>query len=128
MSYRLVSSSDLMTVDFSGTLTREELFAALQEMEDEERRQIRAPDRLFLLLDVLEWHITAADIQQHAERRRETRLPNSIKSAIVAQRHSHAAVARIFALYLARFWTAVATKFRFRRQHSIAFRATARTL
>jgi hypothetical protein len=99
MSYRLVSSAGLMTIEFSGTLTRDELLSAWQEMEEEEQRQTRAPDRLYLLPDVLEWHITAADIQQHAERRRETRLPNSIKSAIVAQRHSHAAVARIFALY-----------------------------
>ena len=99
MSYRLVSSSDLMTVSFSGTLTRDELLSAWEEMEQEERRQTRAPDRLYLLPDVLEWHITAADIQQHAERRRATRLQNHIKSAIVVQRNSHAAAARIFALY-----------------------------
>jgi hypothetical protein len=99
MSYHLVSSAGLMTVEFSGTLTREELLAAWQEMEEEEQRQSRAPDRLYLLPDVLEWHITAADIQQHAERRRATRLQNHIKSAIVVQRNSHAAAARIFALY-----------------------------
>ena len=99
MSYRLLSSAGLLTTEFSGALTREELLSAWQEMDEEERRQTRAPDRLYLLLDVLAWHITSADIQQHAERRRATHLPNHIKSAIVVQRNSHAAAARIFALY-----------------------------
>jgi hypothetical protein len=99
MPYRLESSSGLLTVEFSGTLTRDELFAALREMEAAEQRLSTAPDRLFLLLDVLEWHIVSEDIRRHAEQRRGIRLPNPIRSAIVVQRRSHAAVAKIFELY-----------------------------
>jgi hypothetical protein len=83
MPYRLESSSGLLTVEFSGTLTRDELFAALREMEAAEQRLSTAPDRLFLLLDVLEWHIVSEDIRRHAEQRRGIRLPNPIRSAIV---------------------------------------------
>lgn len=99
MPYRLVLSADLMTVEFSGALTQEVLFAALLEMETFEQSQGTAPNRLYLLLDVLEWHIAGEDIRRHASRRREARLPNPIKSAIVVQRKSHAAVARVFELY-----------------------------
>jgi hypothetical protein len=52
-----------------------------------------------MLLDVLEWHITGEDIRRHQARRRETALPNAIKSAIVVQRKSHASVAKVFELY-----------------------------
>lgn len=99
MPYHLVLSTDLMTVEFSGALTQDVLFSALLEMETVEQRQSTAPNRLYLLLDVLEWHIAGEDIRRHASRRRETRLPNPIKSAIVVQRASHAAVARVFELY-----------------------------
>jgi hypothetical protein len=99
MSYRLELSDDLLTAEFSGSLTRDVLFSALLEMEAIEQRQTTAPDRLYLLFDVLEWHIAGDDIRRHQERRRETHLPNPIKSAIVVQRTSHAAVARVFELY-----------------------------
>ena len=99
MPYRLVVSADLMTVEFSGSLTREILFAALREMEAVEKSKSRAPDRLYLLLDVLEWHIAGDDIRRHQATRRATLLPNSIRSAIVVQRKSHGAVAKVFELY-----------------------------
>ena len=88
-----------MTVEFSGSLTREILFSALGEMEAVEKNQSRAPDRLYLLLDVLEWHIAGDDIRRHQAARRATLLPNPIKSAIVVQRKSHAAIAKVFELY-----------------------------
>jgi hypothetical protein len=99
MPYRLVLAPDLLTVEFSGSLTRDVLFSALLEMEAIEQRQSTAPDRLYLLVDVLEWHIAGDDIRRHQLRRRETCLPNPIRSAIVVERRSHAAVARVFELY-----------------------------
>lgn len=98
MPYRVALSADLLTAEFSGTLTRDDLFSALQEMEEAEQKSSRAPNRLFLLFDVLEWHIDGNDIRRHAERRRAARLPNPIRSAILVQNKSHEAVARVFAL------------------------------
>lgn len=98
MPYRLVLSADLMTVEFFGTLTQDELLSAWREMGEAEQRQSRAPDRLFLLLNVLEWQVTGEDIRQRAAKRREIQLPNPMKTAVVVQQPSHAVVARMFEL------------------------------
>ena len=99
MPYRLELSAGLMTVEFSGSLTPDILSSAWEEMDTAEQAQSTAPDRLYLLLDVLDWHISGDDIRQHRARRRVARLPNPIRSAIVVQRKSHAAVAKVFELY-----------------------------
>jgi hypothetical protein len=94
-----VLSAGLMTVEFSGSLTRDVLLSALLEMESIEQKQSTAPHRLYLLFDVLEWHISSEDIREHQTRRRNTVLPNPIRSAIVVQQPSHATAAKIFELY-----------------------------
>lgn len=87
---------DLLHVTFTGFLTPEELIQTARQVADLESRLEAAPNRITDLTAVTDSEIGSATVQEVAALRRRTRLPNPIRSALVAPLPVHMGFARMF--------------------------------
>jgi hypothetical protein len=98
MPFRFQTDTHLIRVDCSGTLTRDDLFGLLDELQIAERAHAVVPNRMTVLLDVVVWNVRSADFRDIAEMRKATQFPNPFKSAIVAAQSPQLGIARMFQL------------------------------
>ena len=98
MPYRFQADAHLIRVDAFGTFTRGDLFALLDELQAAERTHKIVPDRITVLLDVIDWEVRSADFRDIGATRKATRFSNAFKSAMVAATPAQMGNARMFQL------------------------------
>jgi hypothetical protein len=96
MSYQLTAETALFRLVFIDNITSRDLVALTQAIAALERTRSVAPNRLTDLSQVAEPHMTYADMLDFVECRKAQRLPNRVKSAIVAPRPVQFGFARMF--------------------------------
>jgi hypothetical protein len=96
MPFQLIQEPAFYRLVFLGNLTRDDLQAAADQITAIETTLPLTPHRLTDLTQVSETDLTYADMFAFVERRKEQRLANPIKSAIVASRPVQVGFARMF--------------------------------
>jgi hypothetical protein len=96
MPFHMTSEPQFFLVVFFDPLTPPDLQAAADAITATEARLPQTPHRLTDLRQVSEMDLTYPDMAAFVERRKEQRLANPIKSAIVASRPVQIGFARMF--------------------------------
>jgi hypothetical protein len=96
MPIRSYFDAETLRLDFSGHVSREELFRALRELETLEAAPAVTPHRIVDLSAITESANSFPEVFALAAQRKRRQFPNAFKSAIVATRPADIGIARMF--------------------------------
>jgi len=96
MPIQVYFDAETMRIDFSGHVTREELFRGLREIETVESAPAVTPHRITDLSAMAVSDNSFPEVLALAEHRKRRQFPNAFKAAIVASRPANVGIARMF--------------------------------